>query len=136
MLLEELHKRGKLHSMSLWVDLYPTISADVRFTNIVGQPGQLVTLNVFATASRISCNIKHFFRCSCCSPICPTSHISVQFFVCTIPFIHCHVNDYKSRSIERFSNDCRKTKTKAITPTNHNRNKQLHEPITIPSNHQ
>ncbi|XP_029200486.2 pre-mRNA-processing factor 40 homolog B-like [Acropora millepora] len=38
-LLEELHKRGKLHSMSLWVDLYPTISADVRFTNIVGQPG-------------------------------------------------------------------------------------------------
>lgn len=38
-LLDELHKRGKLHSMSLWVDLYPTISADVRFTNMVGQPG-------------------------------------------------------------------------------------------------
>lgn len=38
-LLDELHKRGKLHSMSLWIDLYPTISADVRFTNIVGQPG-------------------------------------------------------------------------------------------------
>ena len=37
--------------------------------------------------------------------------------------------------IERFSNDCRKTKTKAITPTNHNRNRQRHEPITIPSNH-
>ena len=35
--------------------------------------------------------------------------------------------------IERFSNDCRKTKTKAITPTNHNRNKQRDEPITIPS---
>ena len=27
-------------------------------------------------------------------------------------------------SIERFSNDCRKTKTKAITPTNHNRSRQ------------
>ena len=27
--------------MSLWIDLYPTISADVRFTNIVGQPGEL-----------------------------------------------------------------------------------------------
>ena len=37
--------------------------------------------------------------------------------------------------IERFSNDSRKTKTKAITPTNHNGNKQLHEPITIPSNY-
>ena len=33
--------------------------------------------------------------------------------------------------LERFSNDCRKTKTKVITLTNHNRNKQLHEPITI-----
>ncbi|XP_078359162.1 pre-mRNA-processing factor 40 homolog B-like isoform X2 [Oculina patagonica] len=38
-LLDELHKRGKLHSMSLWVDLYPTISNDVRFKNMLGQPG-------------------------------------------------------------------------------------------------
>ena len=38
-------------------------------------------------------------------------------------------------NIERFSNDCRKTKTKAITPANHNRNKQRDEPITVPSNH-
>ena len=30
-----------------------------------------------------------------------------------------------TRYIERFSNDCRKTKTKANTPTNHNRNKQF-----------
>ena len=37
--------------------------------------------------------------------------------------------------LERFSNDCRKTKTKAITPTNHNRNEQRDEPITVPSNH-
>ena len=37
--------------------------------------------------------------------------------------------------MERFSNDCRKTKTKAITPTNHNRSRQRHEPITIPSNY-
>ena len=34
--------------------------------------------------------------------------------------------------IEQFSNDCRKTKTKAVTPTNHNRGKQCDEPITIP----
>ena len=38
-------------------------------------------------------------------------------------------------SIERFSNDCRKTKTKAITSTSHNRYKQRDEPIIIPSNH-
>ena len=37
--------------------------------------------------------------------------------------------------IERFSNDCRKTKTKAITPSNHDRGKQRDEPITIPSNY-
>ena len=37
--------------------------------------------------------------------------------------------------VERFSNDCRKTKTRAITPTNHNRNEQRDEPITIPSNY-
>ena len=42
---------------------------------------------------------------------------------------------FSNDSIERFSNDCRKTKTKAITPTNHNGKKQLHEPITIPSNY-
>ena len=29
--------------------------------------------------------------------------------------------------IEQFSNDCRKTKTKAITPTNHDRNKQHYQ---------
>ena len=32
--------------------------------------------------------------------------------------------------LERFSNDCRKTKTKATTPTNHNRSSQRDEPIT------
>ena len=37
--------------------------------------------------------------------------------------------------IARFSNDFRKTKAKAITPTNHNRNKQRHESITITSNY-
>ena len=36
--------------------------------------------------------------------------------------------------LERFSNDCRKTKIKAITPTNHNRSRQRDEPITITCN--
>ncbi|KAF8764745.1 Pre-mRNA-processing factor 40 like protein [Argiope bruennichi] len=38
-LLNQLHEAGKLTSMSLWVELYPTISADVRFTNMLTQPG-------------------------------------------------------------------------------------------------
>jgi len=38
-------------------------------------------------------------------------------------------------TLKRFSNGCRKTKTKAITPTNHNRGKQRNEPITIPNNY-
>ncbi|KAK7473354.1 hypothetical protein BaRGS_00035402 [Batillaria attramentaria] len=38
-LLDELHEQGKLNSMSLWMDLYPAISQDVRFTNMLGQAG-------------------------------------------------------------------------------------------------
>lgn len=38
-LLDELHEQGKLTSMSLWVELYPIISADIRFTAMLGQPG-------------------------------------------------------------------------------------------------
>ncbi|KAL1123097.1 hypothetical protein AAG570_002185 [Ranatra chinensis] len=39
MLLNELHEEGKLTSMSLWVELYPIISADIRFSAMLGQPG-------------------------------------------------------------------------------------------------
>ena len=38
-------------------------------------------------------------------------------------------------SIDRFSNDCWKTKTKANTPTNDNRSRQRDEPTKIPSNY-
>ena len=38
-LLDELHDTGKLTSMSLWVELYPIISTDLRFTAMLGQPG-------------------------------------------------------------------------------------------------
>ena len=38
-------------------------------------------------------------------------------------------------ALERFSNDFRKTKTKAISPTNHNRSRQRDEPITFPCNY-
>ncbi|KAK2586266.1 hypothetical protein KPH14_001522 [Odynerus spinipes] len=38
-LLDELHEQGKLTSMSLWVELYPMLSADLRFSVMLGQPG-------------------------------------------------------------------------------------------------
>ncbi|XP_071057188.1 pre-mRNA-processing factor 40 homolog A [Onthophagus taurus] len=38
-LLNTLHEEGKLTSMSLWVELYPIISADVRFSAMLGQNG-------------------------------------------------------------------------------------------------
>lgn len=38
-LLDTLHEEGKLTSMSLWVELYPIISADSRFSAMLGQNG-------------------------------------------------------------------------------------------------
>ncbi|XP_034475283.1 pre-mRNA-processing factor 40 homolog A [Drosophila innubila] len=38
-LLDSLHEEGKLTSMSLWVELYPIISADIRFSAMLGQNG-------------------------------------------------------------------------------------------------
>jgi len=38
-LLDSLHDQGKLTSMSLWVELHPIISADIRFAQLLGQPG-------------------------------------------------------------------------------------------------
>ncbi|XP_064408512.1 pre-mRNA-processing factor 40 homolog B isoform X1 [Latimeria chalumnae] len=37
--LDELHETGQLHSMSTWMELYPSISVDIRFSNMLGQPG-------------------------------------------------------------------------------------------------
>ncbi|XP_063069622.1 pre-mRNA-processing factor 40 homolog A isoform X2 [Engraulis encrasicolus] len=37
--LDELHEQGQLHSMSAWMEMYPTISSDIRFSNMLGQPG-------------------------------------------------------------------------------------------------
>lgn len=38
-LLDALHEEGKLTSMSLWVELYPMVSADLRFSAMLGQSG-------------------------------------------------------------------------------------------------
>ena len=44
-----------------------------------------------------------------------------------------HINSWQVNAnifkVERFSNECRKTKTKVITPANHNRHKLSNEPI-------
>uniref|UniRef100_A0A7M4E0W1 Pre-mRNA-processing factor 40 homolog A n=1 Tax=Crocodylus porosus TaxID=8502 RepID=A0A7M4E0W1_CROPO len=37
--LDELHDKGQLHSMSTWMELYPALSTDARFANMLGQPG-------------------------------------------------------------------------------------------------
>ncbi|KAM8977512.1 LOW QUALITY PROTEIN: pre-mRNA-processing factor 40 homolog B [Pelodytes ibericus] len=37
--LDELHETGQLHSMSTWMELYPSVSTDSRFANMLGQTG-------------------------------------------------------------------------------------------------
>ncbi|KAM9319957.1 pre-mRNA-processing factor 40 homolog B [Gastrophryne carolinensis] len=39
MFLDELHETGQLHSMSTWMELYPFVSTDSRFANMLGQTG-------------------------------------------------------------------------------------------------
>ncbi|XP_062390029.1 pre-mRNA-processing factor 40 homolog A isoform X2 [Sardina pilchardus] len=46
--LDELHEHGQLHSMSAWMEMYPTISSDIRFSNMLGQP---VVCAVFTVGS-------------------------------------------------------------------------------------
>ena len=42
-LLDELHEKGKLNSMSFWVDCFSYISNDDRFTNMLGQSGKTIS---------------------------------------------------------------------------------------------
>ena len=37
--LDELHASGRLNSTSLWKDLYPIISVEERYRDLLGQPG-------------------------------------------------------------------------------------------------
>jgi len=45
-LLDELHEKGKLNSMSLWTDMYSLISADERFNTMLYQSGS-TSLDLF-----------------------------------------------------------------------------------------
>ncbi|XP_036992238.1 pre-mRNA-processing factor 40 homolog B isoform X7 [Artibeus jamaicensis] len=49
--LDELHETGQLHSMSTWMELYPAVSTDVRFANMLGQPGKAARLPFSGLAS-------------------------------------------------------------------------------------
>ena len=41
-LLDEMHRRGKLNSLSLWKELYPLFNRDDRYHDMLGQPGRLL----------------------------------------------------------------------------------------------
>lgn len=43
-LLDSLHEEGKLTSMSLWVELYPVVSADMRFSAMLGQSNNITSM--------------------------------------------------------------------------------------------
>jgi pre-mRNA-processing factor 40 len=66
-LLDELHEQGKLTSMSLWVELYPIISADLRFSAMLGQSGQsiLISVIVLELNSVIIVTLKSSFGSDC-----------------------------------------------------------------------
>ncbi len=38
-MLDELHEKGKLNSMSLWADMFAVVSADERFNTMLYQTG-------------------------------------------------------------------------------------------------
>uniref|UniRef100_A0A8C2JVZ2 Pre-mRNA-processing factor 40 homolog A n=1 Tax=Cyprinus carpio TaxID=7962 RepID=A0A8C2JVZ2_CYPCA len=50
--LDELHDHGQLHSMSAWMEMYPTVSADIRFNNMLGQPGLPLSLSLSLSLSQ------------------------------------------------------------------------------------
>ena len=54
--LDELHASGKLNSTSLWKDLYPIISVEERYRDLLGQPGMT---DSYLTCIRSSYTIVH-----------------------------------------------------------------------------
>ena len=58
-------------------------------------------------------------------PKCKLYYVRVDWRTFRVNLTMTNNNDHCNLVLERFSNDCWKTKTKAITPSNHNRNDQL-----------
>ena len=76
-----------------------------------------------------------------------TANQNLQSFECTMPStmivipllcVHGKLHRSKKRNqnhlLQRFSTECRKTKTKSISLANHKRHRQYSEPIKIRSN--
>jgi len=62
--LDELHASGKLNSMSLWKDLYPVISVEERYRDLLGQPGKALH-----AASRKLLNYNFLLYCVGSTPL-------------------------------------------------------------------
>ena len=65
-----------------------------------------------------------------CENLCPTTALGVGGMGTTGIYMMHYVTHV---TLERFSFECRKTKTKVITLTNHDKGKQRNEPIRIQS---
>ena len=108
----------------MWTCMYVTEWVATMLFLLKGSPSlELLTLRYKChfeikkpRSARITIKFSPWFSCVYCAGIAsPSLHLTTRF-------------------LEQFLNDCRKTKTKAITPTNHDWGKQRDEPITIPSN--
>ena len=132
------------------------VHCEFFFVSFSGEPGrQFVVLGDkevdYDPGFRLYLNTKlsnpkytptHFSRCMVVNYTVTMKGLEDQLLSVIVGFERKELEEQRERLIqetrsviERFSNDCRKTKTKAITPTNHNRSRQRDEPITIPSNY-
>lgn len=53
--------------MSSWMELYPTISSDIRFTNMLGQPGKNTSNPVKSRRKALRCWQSEAGLSECCS---------------------------------------------------------------------
>ena len=64
-LLDDLHKHGYINSLSRWMDLYPKISKDERFDNMLGIPGNFDVLEIVCFCycpQRVPISLKLFIK--------------------------------------------------------------------------
>jgi pre-mRNA-processing factor 40 len=50
-MLDELHEQGKLNPMSMWIDLYPSMSSDERFDSMLYQTGKFIFIRIQSYSS-------------------------------------------------------------------------------------
>ena len=81
----------------------------------------------------VACQSSHLNQNKPFSGPVSTLMSSAEFYSFSLPgrlrAVGLNALTYHYNSLERFSNECRKTKTKVITPANHNKHKLPNEPI-------